>query len=100
MRKSRERVIKRQYRCSGSHGRRNGHVIVFHIVVDDFHERVVSLAADVAEIVHVQRPGHGPAVTTCADEIHLDFQRIGVFVADPLFLCFQNYKLANHFDGG
>ena len=52
-----------------------------------------SASAQVVEVVHVDGPGHGPRIAFSFDPIHFDFERIFIFVTDPLTIleCVGNF---------
>ena len=56
---------------------------------------MASFTAQVAEVVHVERPSHGSQVPPGADEIHLNFERVLILIADPLAILVRERTLSD-----
>ena len=60
--------------------------VVLHVAVQDVDEWVLG-AARPLEVVHVDSPGHSSQVALLLDEVHLELDTCGVFIANPLCTC-------------
>jgi hypothetical protein len=54
-----------------------------------------SASAQVVEVVHVDGSGHGPSIAVSFDPVHFDFERIFIFVTDPLTMILASVGIIN-----